>query len=56
MALNGGKGLEISESDNGSGVSFSQPVRCVYCAVLIHLQESVVNLEEDARVRNVQYR
>ena len=54
-ALLGHAGLQITEDDEGK-VSFSQPVRCVFCRVLIHLSTGEARLEEDASVRNVRYR
>jgi len=54
-ALNGHTDLAITEDDDGQ-VSFSHPVRCVFCRVLIHLSAGDARLEEDASVRNVRYR
>lgn len=56
VALNGHAGLLITESDDGERVTFSEPLRCVYCAVLIALRDGQAELEEDERVRRVQYR
>lgn len=56
VALNGNDGLDITESEDGCDVTFSKPLRCVYCAVLIHLAGGEANLEEDDRVRRVRYR
>jgi len=56
VALNGRDGLVISESDDGQDVTFSKPVRCLYCAVLIHLTAGEANLEEDEHVRHLRYR
>lgn len=56
VALNGREGLEITESDDGRDVTFSKPLRCLYCAVLIHLTDGGAELEEDDRVRRVRYR
>ena len=58
VALNGSDGLVITEAEeNGSLlVSFSRPVRCTYCAVLVHLERGEATLEEDANVRQVRYR
>ena len=58
VALNGTDGLVITEAEeNGSLlVSFSRPVRCTYCAVLVHLDRGEATLEEDANVRQVRYR
>ncbi len=53
VALNG-KGLEIDESLAGE-VTFSKPLRCIYCQVLIHLERCVIQLEEDEHVRPLQY-
>jgi len=56
VAFNGQDGFLISESDDGERVTFSRPLRCVYCAVLIRLQDGQAELEEDDRVRRVRYR
>lgn len=53
--LQGNAGMNITESRE-EAVSFSQPARCVYCCVLIHLSENELTIEEDERVRNVTYR
>ncbi len=50
-----GKGLEIDESVTGE-VTFSRPLRCIYCRVLIHLTRCEISLEEDEHVRHLQYR
>ncbi len=55
IALNGKDDLEIEESVD-SNVSFSCPLRCIYCQVLIHIQRCVLTLEEDDLVRNIRYR
>ena len=56
VALNGHEGLDITESEDGADVTFSRPLRCVYCSVQIHLKRGEAELEEDERVRNVRYR
>ena len=56
VALDGHDGLVISEDDAGDRVTFSRALRCVYCAVLIHLHGGEAQLEEDDRVRRVRYR
>ena len=56
VALNGREGLKITESDDGQDVTFSQSMRCLYCAGLIRLTAGEANLEEDDRVRHVRYR
>ena len=55
MAVSGREGLEIGESADGR-VSFSKPVRCAYCQVLIHLNRCELTLEEDEHVRQVRCR
>lgn len=55
VALTGRDDLNIDESDSDQ-VSFSKPIRCIYCNVLIHLSENEYTLEEDEHVRSVQYR
>lgn len=56
VVLNGNDGLVITESEDGQRVSFSLPVRCLYCAVLIGLKNGEADIQEDERVRRVQYR
>lgn len=56
VALNGNDGLVITESEDGKRVTFSRPVRCLYCAVLIGLKNGEPDIQEDERVRRVQYR
>ncbi|HEU4409101.1 MAG TPA: hypothetical protein VFS43_27840 [Polyangiaceae bacterium] len=56
VALEGHQGLAIAESDDGQRVSFSTPVRCTFCAVLVHLTDGKARLEEDALVRPVRSR
>ena len=56
LALQLDEGRLISKHDGGAEVTFSQPLRCVYCAVLIHLAAGTAILEEDARVRRVEFR
>lgn len=53
--LNGVGGLIISESAD-EAVSFSQPARCVYCNVWLHLCAGELSHEEDEHVRDVDYR
>ncbi len=53
--LNGVGGLTITESAD-EAVSFSQPARCVYCSVWLHLAGGELTLEEDEHVRHVAYR
>ena len=55
MAVVGKDGLEIDESVDGR-VTFSKPLRCAYCQVLIHLNRCELTLEEDENVRQVRYR
>ena len=56
IALNGSDGLVISEGEAEDDLSFSRPLRCLFCRVLIHLSGGEVRLEEDESVRSVQYR
>lgn len=58
VALNGNDGLTITEAEEAGTllVTFSRPLRCTYCAVLIHLDRGEATLEEDANVRQVRYR
>jgi phage FluMu protein Com len=50
------QGQLIIESEDGERVSFSAPVRCVFCNVTLHVTDSVAELEEGPDVRNVRYR
>ena len=56
VAFSGFDGLVISEGHAEDDLSFSQPHRCLFCRVLMHLAHGELRLEEDASVRSVQYR
>jgi hypothetical protein len=55
-ALEGDAGLRITETKDPSDITFSRPLRCTYCRVLMHVSHGDLQLEEDANVRNIQYR
>ena len=55
-AVNGKDDLSITEDDDRVVITFSKPIRCTYCSVLIHLQKGEAELEEDEHVRDVRYR
>lgn len=52
IALQGDEGLLISESAQGE-VTFSRPVRCVLCSVLLGLRAGELGWEEDVQSRPV---
>ena len=52
IALQGDEGLEITEGAGGE-VTFSRPVRCVLCCVLMGLHAGELVWEEDAQSRPV---
>lgn len=56
VALNGSKGLVITEDQAHDAVTFSEPLRCAFCQVLIHVKDGLGTLEEDSLVRDVCYR
>lgn len=56
VALHGHEGFVIRENDDRTEISFSAPVRCLFCKVLIHVSNSEITLEEDEHVRVVRYR
>ena len=56
VAFTGRDNLIITEDESRSNITFSKPIRCTYCAVLIHLQHTEIELEEDAHVRDVRYK
>lgn len=49
LAFQGRDGLFISEAEEGSEmlVTFSEPVRCIFCNVLIHLKNNQGRIEEN---------
>ena len=55
-ALAGDGGLDITEGDAPDDLTFSRPLRCVFCRVLMHVVHGALRLEEDADVRSVRYR
>ena len=56
VALNGRDGMVITEDEEGGAVTFSEPLRCLFCQILIHIRDGLGALEEDEHVRNVRYR
>jgi hypothetical protein len=52
-ALVGDAGLVIDETPE---LGFSQPLRCVFCRVLVHLEGGEFRLEEDQHVRRSRFR
>ena len=56
VALNGRDGMVITEDPVTGAVTFSAPLRCVFCQVLIHVKDGLGTLEEDEHVRDVRYR
>ena len=52
LAFQGRDGLSISETEESDEllVSFSEPIRCMFCNVLIHLEKNRVRIEEDTYV------
>ncbi|MCP4677372.1 MAG: hypothetical protein GY854_18030 [Deltaproteobacteria bacterium] len=42
--------------EDEQGVTFSTPLRCLFCHVLIHLEDDVIDLQADEETLNVQYR
>ncbi len=55
-ALDGDAGLEINETEDLGDITFSRPLRCIYCRVLMHVSHGELRLEEDADVRDVRFR
>lgn len=55
LVLEGRGGIWISE-DQGGQVSFSAPLRCMFCRVWMHLDRDELCLKEDEDVRAVRYR
>jgi hypothetical protein len=58
VAVHGSREQVIDENqeDGELRVSLAKPLRCAYCSVLIHVTDGEATLEEDAHVRNLQYR
>jgi hypothetical protein len=58
VAVHGNKEQVVTEAmEHGELlVSFAEPLRCTYCAVLIHVDHGEACLEEDEHVRNLHYR
>jgi hypothetical protein len=53
VALNGRDEMVITEDPVTSAVTFSVPLRCMFCRVLIHVRDGLGSLEEDEHVRNL---
>lgn len=57
IAFQNHEGMVISEGATADDeVTFSKPLRCIYCAVLIHVTAGNITLEEDEHARNVRFR
>lgn len=56
IAFQNHEGLVISESATPEHVTFSKPLRCIYCAVLISVNDGTIRLEEDEHVRRLLFR
>lgn len=56
LAFQNHEGLVITEGADPNALTFSQPLRCTYCRVLIHVDQGNIRLEEDAHVRNLVFR
>lgn len=55
-ALVGDAGLCITEGDAPADLTFSAPLRCTFCRVLLCVSRGELRLEEDSQVRHVSYR
>jgi hypothetical protein len=47
-------GMQVVEA--APGVTFSQPVQCAFCRVVVHVRDGHIELEEGPDVRSVSYR
>ena len=58
VTVHGSREQVITEVVEGGEllITFLKPLRCAYCSVLIHVNHVEATLEEDAHVRNLQYR
>jgi hypothetical protein len=56
VALQHHENLVISEGATPDDVTFSKPLRCIYCRVLIHVTAGTLRIEEDEHVRTVSSR
>ena len=56
VALAGRDGMAITADPVTGAVTFSDPLRCVFCQILIHVRDGLGTLEEDEHVRDVRYR
>ncbi|HMA95622.1 MAG TPA: hypothetical protein VKP30_23195 [Polyangiaceae bacterium] len=56
IAFQNHEGLVISEGATLGNVTFSKPLRCIYCAVLISVNDGNIRIEEDEHVRHLRFR
>ena len=54
LAVNERDEMKITQQNDN--VTFSRPLRCIYCQVLIHLKNGHFSLVSDDRTRHVQYK
>jgi hypothetical protein len=55
IALQGDEGLVVQEGMEGE-VSFSRPVRCVFCCVLLSLEDGELLCSQDGATRQIHVR
>ena len=56
VALHRSEDFIITESDDRTAVTFSEPLRCLFCKVRIAVAAGELQLIEDEHVRDVRYR
>jgi hypothetical protein len=56
VAFQNHEGLVITEGQDARHLSFTKPLRCIYCAILIHVDRGKFRLEADGNERNLRFR
>ena len=56
MAVDGDEGLAITEGEGPDDLSFSRPVECLYCEVLVRLDHGEIDTREGGDVRRLSAR
>ena len=56
IAVDGDEGLAITEGEGPDDLSFSRPVECLYCEVLVRLDHGEIDTREGGDVRRLSAR
>lgn len=56
IAFQNHEGLVITEGNTPDTLTFSKPLSCIYCGILIHIADGGIQLEATGNERNLKFR